>query len=185
VLSVPQTGFTTHRKVLIYNYKDGGWTVFDHPSDAPQFISDYFNANYGHMLYATFYDGHIYHYCDDSYGSDWGTAIQASLTTKADDFGLPGYRKFMAQAWFLMPQTAGVTPLQLEVLRDEAAAPVINRSVSMDIADSAWKAYRLGKSGNPGTKLQLRLTYTGAPQIDLDQIHFEIGLLARRPGQPR
>lgn len=184
VLSVPQTGYSTNRKVLVYDYKRGVWTVFDHPSDAPQFVSDFFNENYGHILYSTFYDGHIYEYNDDDYPTDFGTQITASFTTKADDFNLPGYRKFMDQVWLLAPRVQGNHSLLLEVLQDEGLVSA-SRSVSLDIPASEWKPYKLATSGMPGTKLQTRVTYVGNDAIDVDALHFEVGLSTRRPGQPR
>jgi len=184
VMSVPQTGYTTNRKVLVYDYKKSSWTVFDHPSDAPQFITDFFNSNYGHLLYSTLYDGHIYHYNDDTYPTDFGTQIEASFTTKADDFNLPGYRKYMDELWLLAPRVQGTHTLKLEVLQDEGEISA-TRNVSLDVPDADWKAYKLPTMGRPGTKLQTRVTYTGNDRIDVDQLHFEVGTTQRRPGQPR
>lgn len=184
VLSVPQEGYATNRRVLVYDYKRGVWTVFDHPSDAPQFVSDFFNENYGHLLYATFYDGHLYEYNDPDYPTDFGNTITASFTTKADDFQLAGYRKSLEQVWLLATRVQGMHTLLIEVLQDEGQISA-SRSVSLDIANSDWKAYKLATHGTPGTKLQTRVTYEGGPAIDIDQLHFEVSLHARRPGQPR
>lgn len=183
VLSIPQEGFETNRSVLVYNYKYNTWTVFTHPSDAPQFIGNFFNENYGHILYSTFYDGHLYQYNDETYETDFGNTITASLTTKSDDFGAPGYRKSFSEIWLLAPAVAG-NNLRLEVLRDELSTPITDRMVSLNIANSSWKAYRLPTWTTPGTKLQARITYTGAPMIDIDQLHFEVSALKRKPRQP-
>lgn len=188
VLSVPQTGYTTNRVVLVYNYKDKAWTTYTHADDAPQYIGDYFDANYDHHLYASFYDGKLYDWADESYNYDddgaVGSPISASFTTKADDFQMPGYRKYFDQVWLLMPRVVGGTPLTLEAIQDELAV-ADSRTVSLDIADSEWKAYKLSSNRGPGTRLQLRGTYTGAQQVDIDQILFQIGVLQRGPGQPR
>lgn len=184
VLSIPQTGYTTNRVVLVYNYKYDTWSVFTHPSDAPQFIGNFFNSAYGHVLYSTFYDGQIYLYNDSTYGREPnGAIITATGTTKADDFGMPGTRKSFEQAWFLIPQTAGGQML-LEVLRDELTTPVVSRTVTLDIPNSAWKAYKLPTWGAPGTKLQMRFSYTGDPAIDIDQIVFDVAVMHRGPTQP-
>lgn len=182
LLSVPQTGYSTNRIVLVYNYKTDAWTTFTHPSDAPQFIADYFDENLEQILYSTFYDGHIYQYADDDYTSDFGTAIDAELITRADDFGYAAMRKYIQQAWILIPRVSGGT-VTLEVYNDEATTASITRSASLDIADSAWKAYRI-PTGTPGTQIRFGLKYSGATQIDLEGLHYEVGVLRRRPKQP-
>ncbi len=188
-LSVPQAseGTDNNRKVLVYNYKTDAWTVFEHPSDAPQFIGDFFNENYGHILYSTFYDGHIYQYGDETYGTDFGSPIEAVVATKQDDFGAPGYRKFFDEVWLLMPQVVGGTPLRLEVLRDGLSTAVRDRTVAMEVSDndSRWKVFKLGTARTPGSSLQFRLTYTGEPTVDLEAMHFEVGSLSRMPTRPR
>jgi hypothetical protein len=183
VLSVP-TSEGNNSKVLVYNYKYGTWTVFTHPSDAPQFLGDFFTTDYGHVLYGTFYDGHIYHYNDETYGSDWGTAIDAVFRTKRDGFQMPGYRKFFKEVWLLVPDVSGGT-IGLKVYRDDVAAAVVDRTASLDYPNSAWKVYKVQSSRYPGSTLDLEVTYSGADQINVDQIHFEVGLLPRRPMKAR
>lgn len=187
VLSVPQAdeadASTNNRKVLVYNYKDDTWTVFTHPSDAPQFIGEFFTSNYGQILYSTFYDGHLYHYNDEDYGLDFGNPISASFTTRADAFGAHGFRKSFSEVWLLIPRVAGGT-LRLEVLADELSAAVVDRTVSLDIANSGWKAYKLPTWTRPFTKGQMRGTYSGQTAVTLDQIHFDVDIMHRRPRQP-
>lgn len=184
VLSIPQTGHSTNRKVLVYNYKYDAWTIFTHPSDAPQFLGNFFNENFGHVLYSTFYDNHLYVYNDETYGTDWGNPIVATGTTKADDFGAPGYRKAYDQVWLLVPQVSGGT-MRLEALADEQAVAILDRTVSLDLPNMPMKPYKFPTWGSPWSKGQLRFTYSGEQQIDLDQIHFEVGILQRRPGRPK
>lgn len=189
VLAVPDVSAGNNMKVLVYNYKFGTWTVFTHPGggnedSAPQFLGDFFDTNFGHILYATFYDGHIYHYNDPTYGSDWGTAIPAQFRIKKDNFGYPGYRKFFKEVWLLIPDVVG-GQVQLEVFRDNMAAAVIDRTASLDFGESAWKAYKLQHATKPGSTLDMRVTYSGSQAIDIDQIHFAVGLLARRPMRAR
>ena len=177
VLSIPQAAGANNSKVVVYNYKYNTWTVFTHPSDAPQFLQDFFTESYGHVLYSTFYDGHLYHYADDDYTSDFGNDIVATLTTKADDFGHPSYPKYLTELRLLIPQVNGETIL-IEVLGGSGSA-ISSRSGSLDITGDDWKYYKLHTAGAPQSKLQTRLTYSGAPMIDLDQIHFVAGMVNR------
>jgi hypothetical protein len=188
VLSVPYQGEgealnESNRKVLVYNYKFDVWTVFEHPSDAPQFISNFFNENYGHVLYATFYDGHVYHYNDESYGTDWENAITAEFETKFDDFSMPGLRKAMDQAWLLTPRVEG-GEIRLRVVGDDEEV-LEDRTVSLDIEGMDYKPFKLPTWGTPSTRLSLKGTYTGEEQITIDALAFIIGTLRRGPGRPR
>lgn len=185
VLSIPDaSGLTENRRVLVYNYKSDVWTVFEHPGNAPQFIGDFFTENFGHILYASFYDNQVSHYNDEDVGTDFGDPIEASVTFRKDHFGHPGLRKAFDQVWLLIPRVSGGTPLNLQVLADEIATPIVNRNLSLDIANSEWKAYKVPTWGQPATNLQLKLTYTGTPAVTLDGVHFEVGVLGRRPKQP-
>jgi hypothetical protein len=182
VLSVPQTSGGNNSVVLVYNYKTDAWTTFTHPSDAPQFLADYFTDDLEHILYATFYDGNIYQYNDDDYTTDFGTAISAELITRAEDFGFPGFRKYMKEAWLLIPRVSGGT-VTLEIYNDEDTSASISRSPTIDIANSAWKAYRI-PTGTPGTQFRFGLKYAEQQQIDLEGLHFKVDVLRRRPKQP-
>lgn len=185
VLSLPISGDNT-TSTLVYNYRTDSWSVFTTPVGAPQFLSDAFTETFGHQLYSTHFDGHVYHFADGTYGFDdcstLGGAITAAFRTKADDFGLPGAPKYFEEIWLLVPQVSGGT-ITLAALRDQLATAV-SRSVTLDISKE-WKAYKLAHSRNPGTVLQLQGTYTGETAIDIDQIHAEVGILRRGPGRLR
>jgi hypothetical protein len=185
--------------ILIYDYKYGTWTVFKHYLNAPQFLVDFFDTNYGHLLYGTFYDGHIYQYSDEDYGYDdysltnpsWAEQrragdIVARLRTKRDDFGYPGYRKFFKEIWALIPNSS-TGSIQIEVFKDNDASAILDRTASLNFANnaSAWKAWVASTYGTPGSAMDMRLTYTGPTILDLDALHFEVGLLARRPMRAR
>jgi hypothetical protein len=182
LISCPQTGYTNNRVVLVYNYKTDAWTTFTHPSDAPQFLADYFDENLEHILYSTFYDGNIYQYADESYGLDFGNTISAELITRAMDFGQPALRKYIKEAWVLIPRVSGGT-ITLEVYNDEDTSASISRSPTIDILDSAWKAYRI-PTGTPASQLRFGMKYANSTIVDLEGFHFQVGQLTRRPKQP-
>lgn len=184
VASVPQDETGTNSKVLVYNYKTDAWTIFDHPSMAPLVLSDYFDENLEQILYASFSDGHIYHYNDVTYNSDFGTAIDAHWVGRADSFGAPGYRKFFNEVWLQVPQVTNRN-ITLEAYYDEATSPSYSRTASLDVSNSAWKAYKFPTNGRPATLMRLGVRYSGDTPIVLEGVHMSVGLLARRPGQPR
>ena len=182
VLSCPQAAGANNTVVIVYNYKTDAWTTFEHPSDAPQFLADYFDENLEQILYSTFYDGNIYQYADESYTTDFGNTISAEVVTKALDFDQAGYRKYLREAWILIPKVSGGT-VTLEVYNDEDTTASISRTPSIDIADSAWKAYRI-PTGTPGSQIRFGLKYAGTTLVDLEGIHLEADVLRRRPKQP-
>lgn len=171
--------------VLVYNYKYGSWTVFTHPDNAPSFLGDFFDSSYAHQLYATFDDNHIYRYQDTTYGLDYGQSIEASLRIKRDDFGYPGYRKFFKEVWALIPNST-TGQVQIEVFRDDQAAAILDRTASLNFnSNSGWKAWAANTFRKPGSTLDMRLTYNGQPALDLDALHFKMGLLPRGPMRVR
>src|SRR6185503_4799978 len=96
---------------------------------------------------------------------------------KSDDFDHPGYRKYLQEAWLLLPRkTDG--QIRLEVIADELEV-VQDRTVSIDIGNSDMKAFRLPT--RPATRFSLRGTYTDPAALDIEQLHFRYGLLNRRP----
>lgn len=187
VAAVPidETGYNF--KVLVYNYKTDAWTVFDHGNMgegyAPQFLSDFYDENLEHVMYATFYDGNIYQYCDPEFDYDDDAAIDAIWVGRAEDYGQPGKRKFFNEVWILTEQTPGET-ITINCYNDEATTPTYTRSPSLDVADSAWKAFKFPTNGEPGTQMRLGIQYSGAAPIDIEGVHVEVGLLNRRPNQP-
>ncbi len=183
-LTLPQTGFTTSRVVLIYNYRENTWTVFTYPSNAPQHLLNVYNTDFGEELYATFYDGHIYKFNDSTYPTDFGTSIAAILIPRADDFGAPGFRKWYEEVWLLCAADPNAS-LRIQVYPDNSSTAVADRTVTLYDDHSGWRAYKLGMRSSMGTKLQMKITYTGETAIDLEALHFEVGLTGRAPARPR
>lgn len=197
VLSIPQTNQeddneVNHRLVLVYNYKADSWNTFSHPLDAPQVLANFFTSDFQQVLYSTFYDGHVYLYNDETVSDDFGTdPITATFTTKPDDFGFPGYRKYLGEAWLHIPKVDGEIEL-------EAVGPSsVLASRTADLLDfdneDAWKAFKLFSGGNPKPTMRLRCRVTPhfpqryAPQpgqrIEVRGIHVKVGVLNRRPNR--
>ena len=109
--------------------------------------------------------------------------LRAAWRTKADDFGYPGYRKYFKEVWLATPQQAA--DVKLDVFLEDEATALLSRTVSLDIEDSEFKPYTISHARQPGTRIQLRGETVGGLPTTLDQLHFEVGLLGRRPGQPR
>lgn len=169
--------------VLVYNYKEDTWTTFTHAISAPQFFGQFFSPTGQELMYATFYDGGVFNYNDRTQMYEGaGSPINATFTKPLDDIA-PGYRKDISEVWLLIPQTPNTT-MRLEVLADELPLAVADRTVSLDVDSGEWKAYRL-PAGRPGTRLALRGTYNGLPQIDIEGLNIRAQVLRRGPNSPR
>ena len=184
VTTLPQ-GAGNNSVVVVYNYKTNAWSIFDHPTDAPQFFCEFFDENLEQQLMATFYDGHVYQYQDASYFTDWGNPIECEYISGANDFGHPGYRKAIQEVWVNCPRVIGGT-VDVSIYNDEDTTPIVaDRSVSVDIASSAWKPFKLPVSGSPGTQIRFGIKQSDASAFELTALHYRVNQLARRPGQPR
>jgi len=206
----PQTGIT-----LCYNYKENNWTVFRTsggngagliPSDfEDNFLTygDFYDSANRQLLYVSGIptdkggiSGRIFLFNDPAADYDFIAAnigsgptlsprrpLRARWRTKADDFGYPGYRKYYKEVWLATAQRA--ENVLLQVFLESGTTPVLARTVSLDIPDSEFKPYAIGHARQPGTRIQLSGETVGGLPVDLDQMHFEVGLMGRRPGQPR
>ena len=176
---------------LIYNYKYDTWTTFENARQAPQFLVDFFDANYGQVLYSTHYDGMVYKYNDETYnyddveaGGSQSFSFPAVLDFKADDFGYPGYRHFLEETWLLMKQTSGT--LQVEVYGDGRVSPDLFRVIQLSSLGplDGWLNFKTPTARTPSARTRMRLTYNG-PLIDLEQAAFRTSVMHRQSMQPR
>jgi hypothetical protein len=186
IVSIPidETGY--NYKVIVYNWKTDSWTTYDHGNSgsekAPQFIADYYDENLEHILYSTHYDGNIYQYDDTDHEVDFASEfpIEAEVVSRADDYGAPGYRKFFRELWVNCPKVVGGT-CTLSAYYDEATTASYSRTASLDISNSAWKAFKLPTHDHPATLLRYGFKYEGPDHISIDGFHVEVGVLERRP----
>lgn len=189
VLSVPQEGEGSgNRVVLVYNYKYDTWTTFRHPAQAPAFLGRFFNEDEAEYLLGSFTDNHLYQMYDETYKTDFGNIISSEFLTKADDYGAPGWRKALDQFWLAIPQVVGGS-LQIQAIAEKegpdhtpSPATIADRTVSLWFPQ-LWKPYKVPTWRNPATRLQLRVVYAGKQPLDIEGLHFDIGLLPRRPGR--
>jgi len=181
VASIPQTGYTQNRVVVVYNYRTDSWTTYTHPDMAPQYLAEFFDSTYGRSLYGMQYDGHVYHLYDPTQLTDYGTPIAAKLLTREEDGG-----SLMAKALrrvHILCSTAAES-IALKAYRDGRAVPSASRNVSLS-ADMAWKPFNLSTLRDPGSTVQLGIEYTGTTAIELESIGLELDLIERFGGQPQ
>lgn len=186
IVSIPIDSTGYNYKVLVYNWKTDSWTTYDHGDSgnlkAPQYLADYYDENLEHILYSTHYDGNIYQYADPDHETDFESEshIECEVVSRADDYGAPGYRKFFRELWVNIPRVVGATAT-LSAFYDEATSASYTRTASLDIADAAWKAFKLPTHDHPATLLRFGFKYEGLDHVSIDGFHAEVGILERRP----
>lgn len=168
IATVPLDVAGNNKLVLVHNYKTGKWTTYDHPTDAPSFLAEMFDQNYGKQIYATFYDGHLYQYLLGN--TDWGNAINARLKTKR--FQLTrGLLKALHRIWLLA--TTVSKPITIKLYRDGSSVAHKSRTVMLD-EGADWKIYSLSNAKQKAVTLQIGIEYTGSDPIELDEMALEV-----------
>lgn len=168
LVTLPLDSSTNNKAVLAYNYKTDSWWPFDHPTDAPSFIAQLFDTNYGQKLYATFYDGHLYQYLSGT--TDYGNAINARLKTKEWGFGKEGLFKALRRIFL----NCSTVPRNI-TLRVFSAGTELRASRTVSLYQGKnWKLYNFSTLGNPEATVQLGLEYSGEDQIEIDALAIEV-----------
>lgn len=188
---------TLNTVVACYNYKSDTWSIFKYPTLAPAVLADFFDANYGQVLYATFDSPAPLNIFQFNRGNlDYNdTPIAASLKTKAFLPAVPG--TFVPPLGMLHAShrasiigTSLSRNATLNVFRDGLAQAIKTRVVSLNglgnnfsASPRDWKKYNLSSLGNPGNTLQFGLDYSGDLPIEIAGIDVETVQLVRA-GQP-
>lgn len=174
--TVPLDAYATNRAVLVYNYKTGAWSTYTHSQfggNAPSFLGDFWDENAEHILYATFYDNHVYRY--DSGLQDDGVNFTAKVLTKAWGLDLNGQRKGVER--FSLQATTCSETIKIQVWGE--AGLIHERTVSLDQAN-AFKRYNL-KSISHGlaNEIQIGIEYSGERHIEIEALAIEAATFVR------
>lgn len=174
IASLPQsdTGSDNNRVMVVYNYKDGIWMVWDqNAQDTPSQLGSVFDADYGKHIYATYYSGHLYEFLSGNVDQRAGAEgpIKAILKTKLIS-AQNGLAHALQRLW--VSATNLNRTLTIQVFRDGKTSPSQSRSVSL--SGDGWKLYHLNNLGDPGQTVQVGLEYTGLDELELDGLALEL-----------
>ena len=162
-----------HNKIaLVYNYKSGAWTTYTHTfgsAYAPGFLGDFFDENLEHILYSTFYNGHVYRYNDGL--QDDGVNFTSKILTKAYGLDKNGLRKAVARFYLLA--TSVSETVDLKVYGDNGL--IKTRTVSLD-QTNAWKRYSLKTTGqeDKSNTVQIGIEYAGKSHLEIEGMAAEV-----------
>lgn len=162
---------------LIYNYRADVWAEVT-TAEMMQMLGDFYDTDFVQALYTTDDSGYVYHFHDRSYGRDdsaavLGAAITATFDTRA--FGAEAATKHIVErVGLICPRYA--ESVTLGIVSEGA---VLNSKVKSLDYEERWKLYGLSSRSQAKAMTQLRLTYTGATEIELEGYSVDISPLGR------
>jgi hypothetical protein len=197
--STNPTGSYTLGDVLVHDYRENAWTLFQLSlTGAFAFLTDFFDSVGAHKLYgvarSTLYDmaDEANNY-DDVDGQQSITVI-ASWLSKADDFGLPGRRKALRSVGYLADYTRlpwgsvddSYDSCRVQVFGEgDTSSAVLDRGLSMDGGGGQHRLIGVGLIEKPQTRFQAKLTFSTTFQIVLKEVKFITSVFKRLTGQPQ
>lgn len=164
---------------LIYNYRTDVWTTVP-TAESILAIGDYFTGtDLIQEIYVTDDTGHVYRFHDTAYGFDdsadaLGAAITATFDTRA--FGAEAATKHVNERASLLCDRYA-EEITLAIVSE--GATIKSRTVSLDY-EPRWKLYSLSTRHQAKSMSQLRVTYTGETDIELEGYALDIYPLGRQ-----
>ena len=175
VTSIP-VGGSAHTHLLVYNYRSRVWTTFRYnisgtTTSAPAFLADFFNTNYGRLLYGAFSDGHVWDLMSDTPGDD-GSPYDCSGVTKA--FGLKDTGTLSGLKGVMLNCSKIPESLSIGIYRNTDTSTLFNqRTINLN-AYGAWKPLALQSIRRPASHTQIRFDYSGLRQLILSELAFRV-----------
>jgi len=170
---------------LTYNYKTNAWVKMSTLAGI-SFMAEHFDDDYLKQLYTTDTSGNVYLFNDPTYNYDdddttIGNAITAYFITKdmGDKTGEASVA-VMYRVHLLAEQYAENITLAWQ--RSDGTE-INSRTVSLDY-DEPWKTYSLSTRRQAKAHTRLKVTYTGAAQIELQGFAVDTDSIQRMATRP-
>jgi hypothetical protein len=170
VTTVPQDESGENIYELVFNYENGTWQVFEHGAlGAAAFGGEFFDDDYGRIMYASYYDAHLYQWHEGA--TDAGASFTASFKTKSFGYDAHSLMKAMRRIHILTPKVAET--LTANLYRDNTDSILTTRTFSL-YQDRKWKRVAISNMRELGATLSLEFEYSGDSDIHIDALAFEI-----------
>ena len=180
---VPTAGASTPNAIVVYNYRDDSWAVFnyelaDTEDGAPSWIADFFDTTGAAIIYSNLQGGD-----EDSLfklfsgTSDDGRAITASFTTKSFGYDKEDIMKFMkdiSTQTSVVDQEAVVT-----LIKDAGTVSDLGPQTYSLSGGNLWKRVPLANNGDPAVSMAFKFAVTGKKALEVLGISFKIVDLER------
>jgi hypothetical protein len=180
---VPSAGASEPDKLLVYNYRDDAWTIFDYEmadanDGAPSWIADFFDSTGASTLYGNLQGGDEDSVFEFNTGvNDDGRNITASFTTKSFGYDKEDIMKFMKDISVqasIIDQNAVVTLLKDNNVVSDLGAKTYSLS-----GGRLWKRVPLANNGDPAVSMAFKFAITGTKACEVLGISFKIVDLER------
>jgi hypothetical protein len=169
ILTVSQGDMAENELLLLYNYKTDVWATAQLP-DGVAFLGDFFDSDFGQVLYGASYDGHVYQLLAPGATDDYGSPIVATYRGKGLGMERPTFMKAVHRIQGLV--TSAPEVITARIYNDGGTSPVAQRTVSLNTAHR-WKRISLSTFGRPSPMIQAELEYSGSTQIELGGVAIE------------
>jgi hypothetical protein len=180
---VPSAGATEPNVIVVYNYKDDSWTIFDYALDdsntgAPGWMADFFDTNGDSLIYCNLDGGDEDSVFQLNSGlSDDGRDIVAYITTKSFGFDKEDILKIMKN--IAVQATITDAEVTASLLLDEGTVSDLGpKSFSLS-GGRLWKRAPLANNGDPAVSIALKLEVSLQKQLEILGLMFKIVDLER------
>ena len=167
----PQTGLPP--AVVVYNYKQDAWTVFDHTTATPSFISPVADSDYSRLLYSVDGNtGHLYEYHREGQLTDNGALIEAQWISK-------GYSQSHAKLGLRRLSIASTitqdVPGSASIYAEQSTLAEKTRIIQLyDPNGNRWRHYSLSNIRTPSDVLQVGLLYAQEAAWEIEGLSLDI-----------
>lgn len=180
---VPSDGATRPDLLLVYNYRDDSWTIFDYllanaSTGSPYWLGNFYDSSGEELIYSNMAGGD-----EDSVfqlfvgTSDDNRNITAYVTTKSYGFDKEDILKFMKDISTQM--TIADQTVTATLLKDSGTVSDLGAKDYSLSGGRLWKRVPLANNGDPAVSMALKLSVTGKKQLEILGITFKIVDLER------
>lgn len=164
---------------LIYNYKTDSWSEVSTLCGISG-MNEHFDDDFLPETFVLDDAGNVYRFNEDAYkydddDSSMGNSITAYFASKDFNAAKPGVKAVMQRVSLLSDQYSESITLAWE---DFEGTTINSRTVSLDY-DEPWKVYALSTRRQAKSHNRLKVTYSGATQIELQGYIVEMGSIER------
>jgi hypothetical protein len=174
VCGVPADSATSINKLLIYNYREDNWTVFEYEATCPKVLADFYGSNSEAVIYCGLGTGHVYQW--DTGNDDDGTAIEVDVLSKKFGVDTDDMLKIVRQCTINTNKIAA--NIEMYVMVDGTESDTAEGYLYYD---TPWKRIQVTNRGAPGVYIQVGYRYDDAPSLEVKGYGFEMIQLNRRP----
>ncbi len=180
--NVPLDGATSPNAILVYNYRDDSWSIFDYTLDdattgGPGFIADFYSDDGTALIYCNLDGGDEDSIFQLNTGNDDdGRDIVGYFRTKSFGYDKEDVAKFMKNIG--IQATVANIDLNVSLYGDGVITAMGEKTLNLAEA-GLWKRVPLSNAGDPATSIALHVEATTSEALEVLGLMFKIVDLER------